>query len=360
MPLRAYIDGEETISIDLSDEQWNVLKKRLKGKEAVLKLACCGQEGFLRTSSKGLKHFVHAKAAIPCDWKPESAEHLKAKIAIIEACRENGWDAVPEFAEADWRADVLASQNGKRIAFEVQWSRQTYEETKIRQNRYKESNVRGCWFFRTVPKEMADYDKNLIADKAIPAFKIFKDEDSNITAQLGQEQMPLKMLVDSLLNRKLKFCEHARLKSKQNVTIVFFEYTCWKCHKPQHCYTVIPELKSVCDRNIRKMESMWDGDSLDKHSQVYEAVQRFLKTDKGKNLKIGQLKTRYSNTVQSYYPSFGCYDCDAIFGDFYLQTEKMYACENPDNIKITAVVEFDTITEEDPHWCFSESRDFCE
>lgn len=105
---------------------------------------------------------------------------------------------------------------------------------------------------------------------------------------------------------------------------------------------------------------MWDGDSLDKHPQVYETVQKFLKTDKGKNLKIGQLKTRYSNTVQSYYPSFGCYDCDAIFGDFYLQTNKMDACENPDNIKINAVVEFDTTTEEDPHWCFSESRDFCE
>ena len=186
MPLRAYIEDKEIVSIDLNDEEWSALKARLKAKKTVLILPCCGQEGFLRTSSKGLKHFVHLKSANPCDWKPESAEHLKAKVAIMEACREQGWNAIPEFSEADWRADVLAVQGGKRIAFEVQWSRQTYEATRLRQERYKASNVRGCWFFRIAPKEMSDYDKTLVADKETPAFKIFKDENSNILAQVGK------------------------------------------------------------------------------------------------------------------------------------------------------------------------------
>lgn len=106
MPLRAYIEDKEIVSIDLNDEEWSALKARLKAKEIVLTLPCCGQEGFLRTSNRGLKHFVHLKSANPCDWKPESAEHLKAKVAIMEACREQGWNAIPEFSEADWRADV--------------------------------------------------------------------------------------------------------------------------------------------------------------------------------------------------------------------------------------------------------------
>lgn len=87
MPLRAYIEDKEIVSIDLNDEEWSALKARLKAKEIVLTLPCCGQEGFLRTSNRGLKHFVHLKSANPCDWKPESAEHLKAKVAIMEACR---------------------------------------------------------------------------------------------------------------------------------------------------------------------------------------------------------------------------------------------------------------------------------
>ena len=268
MPLRAHIEDKVIVSIDLNDEEWSVLKARLKAKEIVLTLPCCGQEGFLRTSNRGLKHFVHSKSANPCDWKPESAEHLKAKVAIMEACREQGWNAIPEFSEANWRADVLAVQGDKRIAFEVQWSRQTYEETRLRQERYKASNVRGCWLFRIVPKEMSDYDKTLVADKEIPAFKILKDENSNILAHVGSVQMPLKALISNLLARKLKFCEHIRSAPKQKVTIIFFEMKCWKCGTPQYCYTVEPSLKSVCDCDFDVERSSWDDHDIDKHPGV--------------------------------------------------------------------------------------------
>jgi hypothetical protein len=39
MPLRAFIDNEEIISIDQTDEQWNRLKKRVKSGSS-LKLPC--------------------------------------------------------------------------------------------------------------------------------------------------------------------------------------------------------------------------------------------------------------------------------------------------------------------------------
>lgn len=367
MPLRAYINDQEIISIDLSDDEWTKLKADIKNKKSVLTLPCCEQEGYLRISSKGLKHFVHSKSACPCDWKPESAEHLKAKIAIIEACRENGWEAIPEFSEKDWRADVLAVQGQKRIAFEIQWSRQSYEETKYRQERYKDSNVRGCWFFRIAPKEMLDYSKSLVADKDIPAFKIFKDEHSDIIAQVGQRQMPLKALVAGLLNRKLKFCHHIRLKPKQEVTILFFEYECWKCKRPQYCYTVYPKFRTVCDTEHEMIGSMWDDDDIDKSPQIQEAVQRFLESVKGKDIKVGPIKQRYSRTVQDSYSSFGCYYCDVIFGDFYLSESKSdvyYAWEAEDQsekyIRHTVEVDLGKIIEEEPHWCFSEDGHFCE
>lgn len=367
MPLRAYINDKELVSIDIADDEWNNLKSELKSKKSVLTLPCCGQEGYLRISRKGLKHFVHSKSACPCDWKPESAEHLKAKVAIIEACRENGWEAIPEFSENDWRADVLAVQGQKRIAFEVQWSRQSYEETQYRQERYKDSNVRGCWFFRMAPKEMLNYDKSLVADKDIPAFKIFKDEHSDIIAQVGQRQMPLKALVAGLLNRKLKFCHHIRLRPKQEVTILFFEYKCWKCKRPQYCYTVYPKFRTVCDKEHEMMGSMWNDDDIDKSPQIQATVQRFLASVKGKDIKVGPIKQRYSRTVQNSYLSYGCYYCDVIFGDFHLSESK--SCvhydwetkgESDKYIQHTAEIEIGKIIEEEPHWCFSEDGSFCE
>jgi hypothetical protein len=360
MPLRAYIDNEEIIAIDQNENQWDDLKKRLKSKEFVLTLPCCNQEGFLRTSNKGLKHFVHAKSDNTCDWKPESPEHLRAKIEIIEACKENGWKAIPEFSETNWRADVLAIQNDKRIAFEVQWSRQTLADTKFRQDRYKESNVRGCWFFRTAPKELREGDEHLKADKEIPAFKIFKDENSNIVAQLKQIQLPLKSLVDSLLKRQLKFCEHIRLKQKQEVTIVFFEISCWKCHKPQHLWTVEQNLVTVCNQDFYLLGSMWDSDDIDKSTQIYEAVKQFVQTEKGKKLKIGQLKKRYSKTIQNSYLSHGCFYCNSIFGDFFLSSEKLEGQNDSNSIKHKLEIEFDASKEEGRHWCFSDKGEFCE
>jgi hypothetical protein len=360
MPLRAYIDNEEIISIDQDEKQWDDLKKRLKSKESVLTLPCCQQIGFLRTSSKGLKHFVHAKSNNTCDWKPESPEHLRAKIEIIEACKENGWKAIPEFSETNWRADVLAIQNEKRIAFEVQWSKQTFEDTKFRQDRYKESNVRGCWFFRTAPKELREYDEHLKADKEIPAFKIFKDENLNIIAQLKQTQLPLRTLVDSLLKRRLKFCEHIRLKPKQEVTIVFFETSCWKCHKPQHLWTVEQNLVTVCNQDFYLMGSMWDNDDIDKSPKIYEAVKQFLQTETGKNLKIGQLKKRYSKTVHESYLSHGCFYCDSIFGDWFLNTEKMDGQNDPNSLRHKVEIEFNITKEEGQHWCYSDNGQFCE
>ena len=76
MPLRAYIDNEEIISIGLTDEQWEEFNVKVKKQELLLTLPCCNQVGSLRKSIKGLKYFVHSKSDNTCDWKPESLEYF--------------------------------------------------------------------------------------------------------------------------------------------------------------------------------------------------------------------------------------------------------------------------------------------
>jgi len=192
------------------------------------------------------------------------------------------------------------------------------------------------------------------------AFKIFKDENSNIWGQLKQTQLPLKELVDSLLKRKLKFCDNIRLKPIQEVRIVFFETSCWKCKKPQHCYTVEQNLLTVCNQDFYVMGSMWDSNDIDKKPQIYSAVKEILGSGEGKNLKVGQLKKRYSRTVNESYLSHGCFYCDAIFGDFYLNTEKMESMNAPNSLRFKRQIDLGTIIEEGQHWCFSENGQFCE
>lgn len=172
--------------------------------------------------------------------------------------------------------------------------------------------------------------------------------------------MPLKALISNLLARKLKFCEHIRSAPKQKVTIIFFEMKCWKCGTLQYCYTVEPSLKSVCNCDFDVERSSWDDHDIDKHPGVYAAVQDFLQTEEGRQLKVGPVKKRYSRTVADSYLSHGCYYCDAIFGDFHLIEEKLYALQDPANIRYTTEIELGIITDKKPHWCFSESNQFCE
>lgn len=57
MPLRAYIEDKEIVSIDLNDEEWSALKARLKAKEIVLTLPCCGQGGLFENKQQRVETF---------------------------------------------------------------------------------------------------------------------------------------------------------------------------------------------------------------------------------------------------------------------------------------------------------------
>ncbi len=183
MPLRAYINDKEVISIDLSDEQWAELKEKLKRREFTLKLPCCKQNGYLKIS-RGIKHFAHEKSCAYCEWQSESPALLKTRAEIIEACRKNRWKYIPEYHENDWQTDVIAIKNNHRIAFETSWKPVSLVQIKNKQETLQKSGVHGCWFLRTPPKDLRNYGDAVKADKEIPAFKISENDESRITAYL--------------------------------------------------------------------------------------------------------------------------------------------------------------------------------
>jgi len=108
------------------------------------------------------------------------------------------------------------------------------------------------------------------------------------------------------------------------------------------------------------MGSMWDSDAIDKSPQIYEAVKQLLKTESGKHLKIGELKKRYSKTVNESYLSHGCFYCDSIFGDWFLNTEKVDGQTDPKSIRHKIEIDLGIMKEEGEHWCYSDNGEFCE
>ena len=60
---------------------------------------------------------------------------------MAKACAAAGWDVDVEAAGDGWIADVLATRNGIKVAFEVQWPHQTESDYDFRTSRYRESGV---------------------------------------------------------------------------------------------------------------------------------------------------------------------------------------------------------------------------
>jgi len=364
MPLRAIIDGKEINSPFLSIEEWNELKEEIKKKSLDVTISQTNKKGYLRTSKLGLQHFVHKKGESPQNWKPEKQQYLLSKSEIMLACKESGWEVKSEYISDNWTADVFAVKGSKKIAFQVQWSKQSYDETKERQTKYKNDNIRGCWFFKTPPKEVRDWDKQIIATKDIPIFKIEEDDNKNINVNVNEINFPLKIFIIKLLNGNFKFCNNLKSMKKQKITISFWEIICWKCGEKQHVYFVSDEVKSKCGCNIDVMETLWDDSKFLFNPVILKMINEIINSEDGKNLKLGEIKKRYSHTIKKSYISFGCIKCDAIFGDFPLMEERL-EIESEDRINdIVFVKKIDLlkpiISKNKPHWCFSELKEFCE
>lgn len=148
MPLVATIDGARVEAPSATPAEWDAWRRR---KPEVL--MSCGNRGHLRTSPRGTRHFAHnpgAECAIHT-WA-ETEEHLRLKAIVADVARRLGFDAQLEFPAADrsWIADVLVVGRGRRLAMEVQWSRQSREDFVYRTDRYKAAGLECAWL--TGPK----------------------------------------------------------------------------------------------------------------------------------------------------------------------------------------------------------------
>ncbi|WP_392476290.1 competence protein CoiA [Nostoc sp. C110] len=353
MPLRAFIDEQEVLAPLISDGDWEALKLQ-RNKQVCL--PCCGADGYLRTSKQSTKHFVH-KHKTGCDWKPETWQHLLAKTEILRVCQRLGYDAKTEVAGSDWRADVLATKPGKQgliqIAFEVQWSPQTLEVTQDRQAKYKRDGIRGCWFFQRPPESDVSHD--------LPIFKLSLDSDNSLVVQTKNKSTPLSQFVEDLLSRRIRFCDHYQIKKTQNAKIVFFPTECWKCKKQSYIYYLENPYYTCCGEEV---EDYCCEIPRRFRPEVIAAVRSFLKTDAAKKIRMGEIKTRYSKTVEDSYISFGCSWCNALFGEFYYFGEVNNAIYGDDGSNHTfwetqLTVTDSNILDYEAHWCYPENGDFC-
>lgn len=328
MPLRCInTQGEDVFSFQFDENGWNALKVANKSLHH-LRMQCCPTNVVLKTSKLGTRFFAHSKLG-ECTSAPESAEHLLAKLHIIEAVEGTDWIATPEQRgkspdEEEWIADVLVEKDNKKIAFEVQWSPQTLDETIRRQKKYKESNVKGLWLLKQI---------QLPISKSVPAFRLRLNKEANNfevlvpspqynseyirqkekdSSYYWQQIVPLKKFISGAISGKLRFAPTIGIKLP--VDIYTAPSKCWKCKKETN---IILSINFIPSKRLKGhadfSTSIYAFDSVTGLS----AISELLPSEKLIQYKIGAVKPRYSKTVGDKYLSNGCFHCDALQGQFY-------------------------------------------
>jgi hypothetical protein len=224
MPLRA-TDGETNVhAFDYDEDQWAALKSSYR--EFSLAMPCCGSRAIPKTSAMGSHFFAHSRKG-PCKSAPESAQHRYSKQLIAQAAKAAGWAVITERAGTcpqgeEWIADVYCERGNAKIAFEVQMSPQTHEETLRRQRRYRDSGVRCAWFH--APRK-GDYTVH--TDKEPPSFVLGAVEVGTPPPVQGFPAS-LPAFVTALLSMRVTWKEP---QFSRTLYVEYVEDACWACQK---------------------------------------------------------------------------------------------------------------------------------
>lgn len=329
MPLRCQSPNGPVLAFLQDAISWNALRDA-NAKRRHLTMPCCQSAVALKRSRLGTQFFAHVRGE-GCDAKPESREHLLAKERIALAAVNAHWEVWTEARDnanpCGWVADVLCAKSTSRgkVAFEVQWTRQTHEETQRRQLAYRTAGIRCLWLMR---------QQDLIVSKETPAFRLVFDKETNslevwlpaepysVTASIRSrfaeedwgQRIGLYEFVIGALNGALKFDPLAN--RQVDVSVALASTTCFKFKKP---IRIVHGLTVQGDRTCPGIGTFsFSLAELEEGAADAEGwIAREIPAARLQPFAVGPIKRRFSHTVQDSYLSNGCIHCGALQGRFY-------------------------------------------
>jgi hypothetical protein len=72
-------------------------------------------------------------------------------------------------------------------------------------------------------------------------------------------------------------------------------------------------------------------------TEILELVKQYIANHPEKGIVMGEVKERYSKTVNDSYMSFGCPNCDSIFGEWYLRDLEIDLMHETDEKKMNRI-----------------------
>lgn len=303
MPLRALQNGTNIFAFEQDEASWTILKTNYKSSS--LLMPCCQSAAIPKRSRLGNFFFAHSIQG-DCDSEPESQEHIWIKSLVAKAAIKAGWNVKTEWPgesnDAEkWIADVYCTKGAAKIALEIQLSRQTAEETRARQLKYKKSGVRCAWF-----ASERSFNYQYIRQRKDLPFFIISSPKVGIEPTLIEFPTSLTDFVIGMLNKKLNWVIEER---PEEYAIDYIEDTCWKCKK---------ENKQVYGYSINVYGS--HAVTIPNASDTLEKITDIINNEELKELglnTIGKFEM-FKGKIMNYPYCNVCVHCGAPQNNFYL------------------------------------------
>lgn len=345
MALKALFQGQELLSSSLSNNEWADVKSKSIVSPDILRTLCCNKVAYCRSSKYGVRHFVHKeKGDCECSSN-ESWQHSYLKTKVAKSLQELGFDVTIEAVNNDWRADVLAEANGKRFAYEIQLTHQSFSIIKERHLRYLEDNVRCCWIGDQYPRDFDD-----------PQFPWFIVEHKDFGFYVGT--IPVELFIKFLWNKRVKFCQVKKTQRYQVVNIGFHKVACCECKNKFLIYESDPDgrmLLSVC------------GDTIFDHEQKVEnlLVQRVVEFARNEGVTLGRFAIPHITQCGIGGVLGFCYYYCPFCSTTYSERRRCSQCSIEfwdkaivDYCTMKFVIDTkESITYSDPHWCIAQDKE---
>jgi len=277
----------------------------------------------------------------------ERRAHVELKERVAELAAAHGWQPTLEAVGDGFRVDVLLERDGRRVACEVQLSPCPISAYKERIDRYTAAGLESVWL-------CGSYPEKLKPDAQLPLFRVgWPDEEAEPYLGFAEPERfdrrgrvvdvaarPLAEALPLLLDRSIRFAADARVQPY--VEFLGWTSDCWKCQSEVPLWDTRLVGRTCCglphDDEFHPSEEWQD---------AFSPAVRELARQAG--LSDAAIKPRYSRTAGTTYMSFGCLNCDAIFGEWFVRQDLCEVAYEPPIFGQTEAGE--VFSAKRPHWC---------
>ena len=261
------------------------------------------------------------------------------KESIVSIAKSHGWIVEKNVTGEGWKADIVIKSAERSIGFMLYKSTRNFIE---KREAMRAVGIMDCWLGSTY----RSYNNS----EPFPCFDVEITQNTCVMAKMSEQVcVPLEELILAMMSNRLQV-EDSIYANK--IKVRFVSTDCYWCGYKHYIYFVLGVISDEGQSFSWNDYINCPDVSMDEFDPiVLNSVKRYLAEHPELNYPMGEIKERYSNTMNVNYMSFGCPKCDSLFGQFHYHDLFYEIIYEPDdeNVHIIALEEPGLVIEH-KHW----------